>query len=924
MARKKQEISLSNIHGGRDVYIAVGGGQIVAGGDLPTLSDLRLATFDLGQATGPDGIDYFLALKWDYSLVKTLYGRASELSAIVDWAGGGDGVAKALLLSGEGGVGKTRLAAEAALALAQDGWHAGFLPQTFRDRPFRLKADRDTFLILDYPEEAPKTTEWLMRMVADQVRADGPKVRVLLLSRNGGGAWDEASNQADGRLSRKVVAPLTGLSKDDALGLIAEAAERFAAVVGAPAPDLDGARAWLELSEAHRIPLFAAAAAVHAVAEPSAAFDLAGNALMRDLARREKRRVDNISQAVGLGGHGLGQLLALGVLADGLDEEDVRALAAAGVVEPSAGSPIDRVARTPWWREGRLRRLEPDRPAAAFVDAVLFPRDTFPQGRAELPHWLHLALKDRSSGLAQRLSRTLYDLAALNVEEGHDTSPLDGALATMLEAEPGRVHAYEALAYQEGSFWVASFTAAVTSQLLLRTTDSVERAGLLNNLAATLADLGRREDALDAAQNAVALYRDLARTRPGLFTPNLAGSLNNLANMLSNLGRHEYALDALQEALDLYRNLARAPQDAFTPDLAMSLNNLANVLSDLGRLEYAFDAAQEALDLYRDLARARPDTFTPDLAMSLSNLANRLSDLGRSENALDAAQEAVGLHRDLVRARPDTFTPDLAMSLNNLANRFFNLDRHEEAFDAVREAVNLYRDLARAHPDAFTPNLAGSLNNLAAALSNLSRHEDALDAAREAVGLYRDLARTRPDAFTPKVAMSLNTLANRLSKLGFNEDALDAARESIDLYRDLAHARPDAFMANVAGSLNNLASRLSSLGRREDALTAAQEAVDLYRDLARARPTAFTPDLAGSLTNLANWFSDLGRYEDALAAAEEAVDLYRTLTDKQLQVFGKRLRIALLVLTRTLISMDRDGEAAKLIPEIKRLSGPGD
>ena len=142
----------------------------------------------------------------------------------------------------------------------------------------------------------------------------------------------------------------------------------------------------------------------------------------------------------------------------------------------------------------------------------------------------------------------------------------------------------------------------------------------------------------------------------------LAASLNNLANRLTDLGRREPALEAAQEAVDLYRRLAAARPDVFMPDLAMSLNNLANMLSDLGRREAALEAAQEAVELYRQLAAARPDVFIPDLAMSLNNLASLLSDLGRREPALEAAQEAVGLYRQRAAARPDVFVPDLARS----------------------------------------------------------------------------------------------------------------------------------------------------------------------------------------------------------------------------------------------------------------------
>ena len=52
--------------------------------------------------------------------------------------------------------------------------------------------------------------------------------------------------------------------------------------------------------------------------------------------------------------------------------------------------------------------------------------------------------------------------------------------------------------------------------------------------------------------------------------------------MLSALGRREEALKAAEEAVGHYRALAEARPDAFIPDLALSLNNLAIMLSALG------------------------------------------------------------------------------------------------------------------------------------------------------------------------------------------------------------------------------------------------------------------------------------------------------------------------------------------------------
>ena len=123
--------------------------------------------------------------------------------------------------------------------------------------------------------------------------------------------------------------------------------------------------------------------------------------------------------------------------------------------------------------------------------------------------------------------------------------------------------------------------------------------------------------------------------------PQLAQILNNHGVSLSALGRREEALEAAAEAVALYRQLAAQRPDAFLPDLAGSLNNQGSMLSALGRREEALEAAAEAVTLYRELAAQRPDAFLPDLAMSLNNQGNRLSALGRREKALEATAEAV-------------------------------------------------------------------------------------------------------------------------------------------------------------------------------------------------------------------------------------------------------------------------------------------
>jgi tetratricopeptide (TPR) repeat protein len=114
----------------------------------------------------------------------------------------------------------------------------------------------------------------------------------------------------------------------------------------------------------------------------------------------------------------------------------------------------------------------------------------------------------------------------------------------------------------------------------------------------------------------------------------------SFSNRLGDLGRREEALAAIEEAVTIRRQLAGARPDAFLPDLAMALNNQSIRVGDLGRQEEALAAVEEAVTIYRQLAGARPAAFLADLTTSLYNLANILSLLNRGAEASAIRNEA--------------------------------------------------------------------------------------------------------------------------------------------------------------------------------------------------------------------------------------------------------------------------------------------
>ncbi|MFE4451235.1 tetratricopeptide repeat protein [Streptomyces sp. NPDC056796] len=321
--------------------------------------------------------------------------------------------------------------------------------------------------------------------------------------------------------------------------------------------------------------------------------------------------------------------------------------------------------------------------------------------------------------------------------------------------------------------------------------------------------------ALDLSRVLADRYRDAARVDPGA-RPGLARAVSSLAGRLGAMGRREEGLAFAVEAVDLNRSLDAAEPGVHGRSLAAALNILANRQAELGRWADSSVTAQEAVLRYRALPE-RGDGYHRDLAMALSNLSVSLGRAGRPEEGLTAAEESVRIRRHLVRDDA-AHQSDLAISLNNYANRLSSLGRWEESLAISQETVGLYRVLARENPDAYLPLLARALSNYSVDLGEARREEEGLSAVEEAVRLRRDLVRENPAAHVAGLAASLLNLAQDLGRAGRRAEGLAAAEEAAGYYDELARKDAGAFeelLGEARGTANAL--RAAPGGATEDA-----------------------------------------------------------------------------------------------------------
>jgi tetratricopeptide (TPR) repeat protein len=514
---------------------------------------------------------------------------------------------------------------------------------------------------------------------------------------------------------------------------------------------------------------------------------------------------------------------------------------------------------------------------------------------------LHQPLATTRSLVAADLSSITVTLDALGGEQA--THLVDLLLPQRVE-EAGLDHsdAVWLLTHPETGRYHFARSALLQRQFVTLPPDtpSLERAELAYELSLSSSKVGHHKEALEPAEEAVRLFRQLAPSMAGDDEDALASSLFALASLLFELGRADDAVVAVRESVTLYRQLLEdSPGNLalYRPSLASALRGLALYLSEGVNPIEALEPLQEAVRLNRELADPKtgdPAEFAPELATSLTNLAVLYSHLGRTDEGFEVCEEAVALYLELTNpasSDPLRHRPGLAASLNNLSLSMGALGRTEESLEPALLSLHIRRELADptvGNPDLYNPGLSSSLANIATALGTLGRTDEAIKSTQEAVALNRKLADPTTgnlDRYSTQLGQSLTNLAALLAENGHIYEALKPAQEAVDLNRMLADPKtgsPDRYEPDFAASLSNLAFCLNKLGRAGDALKAAQEAVVLYRrlsDPSTGNPQRYDPDFATSLSNLAHLMAGMGYVGDALKAAQEAVGLILRLAD---------------------------------------------
>ena len=797
------------------------------------------------QSLGVPPVDQPSLLLAAGSQVVPFFGRGQELEELRRWrddepAGHAGRPTRVRVLYGEGGQGKTRLAAQFAWASAQRGWAVA----TVRHHSDPVTGDPQVtvggkaaglLLVVDYADRWPP--KHLKELLGHRLLRLGLPVRLLLLARSARWLPEHRTDlhKHGFEASEQRLEPLAAPGDADQRRAVFEhARDRFcqpdlygippAEAAGITAPPALGGPDWGVVLTLHMAALAAVDAHTRRLPAPSDPHRLSAYLLDREASHWSKLYANASEPGGGLDFKTPPSLLRQVVFTAALTgpvpyTAGTALLAAIGARDDGLGTGrlLADHARCypPADADTVLEPIYPDRLAEDFI-ALTLPGDSITSslgdpwatstakamaaGDTDTPTWSARAVIFLASAAARWPhvgTKHLYPLlrcdpalaldagsAALTAlagipDTGHDDGQAeDAGVISVLDAVEQCFPDGARFGLNAG---IAAITQRLTDHRLARTTDPAERARLKATLAHRLANAGLRRGALEPAREAAEIYRRLARAEPeaepGAYLPDLAMSLNNLGALLSEVGDRQAALGPAREAAEIYRRLAEAEPGAYLPDLAMSLNNLGIGLSEVGDRQAALGPAREAVAIRRRLAEAEPGAYLPDLAMSLNSLGIGLSEVGDRQAALGPAREAVEIYRRLAEAEPGAYLPDLAMSLNNLGVGLSEVGDRQAALGPAREAVAIYRRLAEAEPGAYLPNLAMSLWAFAAIrIAAVVELDQAVVDARTAVEIFASLAQQLPDAYAGYLRDAQAVLADGLDAVGERGEANEIRR----------------------------------------------------------------------------------------------------------------------------------------------------
>jgi tetratricopeptide (TPR) repeat protein len=424
----------------------------------------------------------------------------------------------------------------------------------------------------------------------------------------------------------------------------------------------------------------------------------------------------------------------------------------------------------------------------------------------------------------------------------------------------------------------------------------VPRAKALIQFADTLNDIGRWDEALPYAQEAVTILREHDETNNAMDA-----ALRVLSMAQQHSGDEQGAVESAAERLQLFEPSSDSASQA---EFAERLSSLANRQAAAGMAAEAEESSTRAIELLR--------TVLDSLGPGLEHAFYEAQRSGRRLHIVHPSgpEEAAGWGKYMIVVR----------------------DRDGNLLDEPRIENVHVMDMLEERPSFVRFGLANALHIRAALRASASRTADALTDALEALRLLHELVEGNTDGSDWLLCLVLVEIVDCYTALGDEKEGEGYASQLVDallkypldgfspiwsllgrlIEMRLAERLMRAKLAAAAGTRDratlhaHLFFILDRDSNADEALAEGQRAVAEYRQLPLEEGGA---DLLSLLFTLDTKLSELNRYSEACSSLEEAARIARILIDKDPPHFRRALAQSLGNLNDRLRSAQRPAES---------------
>ncbi len=412
-------------------------------------------------------------------------------------------------------------------------------------------------------------------------------------------------------------------------------------------------------------------------------------------------------------------------------------------------------------------------------------------------------------------------------------------------------------------------------------TDMEERIWLIIELGMHLDEgeiEGCKPEALALLQQAVEEARRNALTETD-------DSMALLARAYHYLGRQSINPDRLGadlKAVEIRRTLAARNWGKYGALLGYSLNNLGNEYHERGLYQESLHAAQESVSIAQEFAEQNSLLYSGDLARSLNCLSQRLIALNRLQEAYEAARKSVEIRENLTHLNPDEYAPALDLSLGTLKEIQNYLGLKTELVKTLHRRVMLYEDLASRNRELYQQRLYAAILEGIGIASETGSVPD-LDMFTE---MTSSLCQSASDRMLQSYASVFEYSSYSMVDNGELEKGFQILQKAIELRRMIV-SRTSAENAEVVDQENrrihadyvSAAKMLAGLGKlmeSNDCLYAGLEALSLCAKNDDVEDISF---LADSYRSLGFEYDKISAKEKAIEATQKSIKLYESLPE---------------------------------------------